>query len=144
MAWAVRFLGIAPLVMVGDLQAQLHGAGRQDEVAQRRRLRLPAEPADPLVLQPADPPGDLGEARVLDRRGVLDHAIGDGVDQPGTEQGRRIPLGADQHKLADVVLHELLSAHVDGILGLERRSGSGIHPRGMKLPNPIIDCRQLS
>ena len=125
----LRLLGIAPLVMIGDLEAQLDGAGRQHEVAERRRLRLPAEPADPLVLEPADPPGDLGEVRELHLRCVLDRALGDGIDQPGTEQGRGIPLGADQLERTDRVLDEL-PAHVDRVLAQHHLPGPFIDPAG--------------
>ena len=38
-------------MVAGDLQAQLVGAGREDELAQAGCFRLPAEAADPSVLQ---------------------------------------------------------------------------------------------
>jgi len=40
------------LVMAGHLQPQFVRAGGQDEVAEARRLPLPAEPPDPAVPQP--------------------------------------------------------------------------------------------
>ena len=97
-------LGEAPLVVAGDFEAELDRAGGQDEVVQARRLRLPAEPADPLVFLPADPAGDLGEAGVLDLRRGLQDVVGDRVDEAGAEQGGRVALGVEQGELAGTAL----------------------------------------
>ena len=91
-------------MVAGDFQAELDRAGGQDEVVQARRLRLPAEPADPLVLLPADPAGDLGEAGVLDLRRGLQHVVGDRVDEAGAEEGGRVALGVEQGELAGPAL----------------------------------------
>ena len=55
-------------MVAGDLQADLGGGGRQDELLQRRRLGLPAEAADPTVSRPADPALDPRRRRELPLR----------------------------------------------------------------------------
>ena len=77
--------------MAGHLQAQLVRAGGQDELAERRRLPLPAEPPEPAVRQPADPPLDLGESGELALLGREQNSVGDGVDEPLAEERRGVP-----------------------------------------------------
>ena len=69
-----------------DLQAQLIGAGGQDEVLQAGHLGLPAEPADPPVLQAMDPPPGL--RRGCRRADLLELAVGQPIDQAGPEERR--------------------------------------------------------
>ena len=72
-------------MMAGDLQAELVGARRQDELPQGRDLRLPAEPPDPAVLHPADaPPGRDG----LPGGRLDEDLVGQRTDHPRAEQGR--------------------------------------------------------
>src|ERR1700728_4374809 len=78
------------LPMSGDLQAQLAGAGAEDEFPQARRLGLPAELADASALHGIDPSSN--RSRLL--RGRCDQdLVGKGLDQPQTEKGRRVALG---------------------------------------------------
>ena len=47
-------------MMAGNLQTNLDRTGIQDEVFDVGGLAFPAQPADPTVLEPADPPARLG------------------------------------------------------------------------------------
>ena len=77
--------------MAGDLQAQLVGAGGQDELAERGHLPFPAESSDPPVREPAHPPPDLGEFREVPPLGREQDLVGDVVDLARAEERRSVP-----------------------------------------------------
>jgi hypothetical protein len=87
--------------MARDLEADLDGAGVQNELFDVGRLSLPSQSANATVLEAADPPLRLGRSFRLALGNCLDGRVGNGVDQPETEERRRVSLRPCDSELAN-------------------------------------------
>ena len=87
--------------MTGDLQPELDGAGREDELLQIRSLALPAEAADLAASQPAHAPPRLGKNRVRFLGARFDHRVRKALSQRGRTSPDSFSGGRQDSKRAE-------------------------------------------
>ena len=80
------------LIVIWDMQTQLHRAGRDGEFVQVRLLPFPAESPDPAILQSSHSAADQRVLRMPDLSRIDQDLIRNRVQQSDTKQRGRVSL----------------------------------------------------